>query len=227
MLAVALSTPVPILTYHQVQVAPAGPRTPASAAFWVPAKRFDAQVTALARAGYHGVTLSQAWAGRGLPSKPVVVTFDDGYASQYTAAGRTLRRLHWPGVLNLETSRVDVPGGVTTKQVRTLLRRGWELSSHTLTHPDLTQVSAARRTQEIAGSRTLLRRRFGVPVRFLAYPYGHQNAATRAAVRAAGYTGATTTRARVAKPSSDPFALPRITVSPRLTGSALVRRLHG
>ena len=162
-----------------------------------------------------------------LPRKPVVVSFDDGYASQYATAGRVLRRLHWPGVLNLETSRLDTPGGLTTAQVRALLRRGWELSSHTLTHPDLTKVSAARRRQEIAGSRALLRRRFGVRVRFFAYPYGHHDAAARAAVRAAGYTGATTTRARVAKPTSDPLALPRITVSPRRTGAQLVRRLRG
>jgi peptidoglycan/xylan/chitin deacetylase (PgdA/CDA1 family) len=231
MLAVAPAPPVPILTYHQVQAAPAAPRLPASASFWVSAQHFDAQLTALARAGYHGVTLSQAWAawhgGRALPAKPVVVSFDDGYTSQYTTGRRVLERLHWPGVLNLETARLDVPGGLATAQVRTLLRRGWELSSHTLTHPDLTQVSAARRTQEIAGSRTLLQRRFGVRVRFIAYPYGRHNAAVRASVRAAGYTGATTTRQRVAKPTSDRFALPRITISPRTTGAQLLKRLRG
>ena len=78
---------VPILTYHDLR--------PTPASISVPAARFRAQLDALAKAGYHGVTLSQAWAGwhggPALPSHPVVITFDDGYASQYTVAGAELR----------------------------------------------------------------------------------------------------------------------------------------
>jgi peptidoglycan/xylan/chitin deacetylase (PgdA/CDA1 family) len=231
LVAGALAHPVPILTYHQLQAAPAPPRAPASATFWMPAKRFDAQLSALARAGYHGVTLSRVWAawhgGRALPSKPVVVSFDDGYASQFTTAGRVLHRLHWPGVLNLETKRLDAPGGLATAQVRTLLRRGWELSSHTFTHPDLTTVGRARLTREVAGSRTTLRHLFQVPVNFFCYPYGRANAAVRAAVRDAGYTGATTTHAGTARPRSDRWMLPRFGVGPRDTAAKLLKRLRG
>jgi len=61
---------------------------------------------ALAAQGYHGVTLQQAWDawhhGGLLPSKPVVVSFDDGYSGQYKDAMPVLRSLHWPGVLNLK-----------------------------------------------------------------------------------------------------------------------------
>ena len=53
-------------------------------------------------------------------------------------------------MLNLEVSRVDVPGGLLSGVVETLTGSGWELASHSLTHPDLTRVSAGRLKREIA-----------------------------------------------------------------------------
>jgi peptidoglycan/xylan/chitin deacetylase (PgdA/CDA1 family) len=225
-----IAPPVPILTYHELRAAPAPPRSPASASLWVPRARFDAQLDGLAAAGYHGVTLSQAWAawhgGPALPAKPLVVTFDDGYASQYTVARPELRKLGWPAVLDLEAARLKARGGLSPARVRVLLGDGWELASHTLTHPDLTRVRAARLAREVAGSRSDLRRLFGVAVNFFCYPYGRANAATRAAVRRAGYLGATTTHAGVARPG-EAMTLPRIGVGPRDTPARLLRRLRG
>jgi peptidoglycan/xylan/chitin deacetylase (PgdA/CDA1 family) len=222
--------PVPILIYHELRAAPAPPRSPASASLWVPEPRFAAQLDALAAAGYRGVTLSQAYAawhgGPALPAHPVVVTFDDGYASQYTVARPELRKLGWPGVLDLEAARLQARGGLSPARVRVLLADGWELASHSLTHPDLTRVSALRLSREVSGSRSDLRRRFGVAVNFFCYPYGRANAATRAAVRRAGYLGATTTHAGVARPG-EAFALPRIAVGPKDTPARLLRRLRG
>ena len=221
--------PVPILTYHELRSPPKAPRSPSSASLWVPGARFSSQMRGLARSGYHGVTLSQVWAawhgGPALPARPVVVSFDDGYNAQYSVAGRVLRSLHWPGVLNLELSRVGVRGGLSAAQVRTLVRRGWEIASHTYTHPDLTRVSASALQHEVADSRTELRRRFGVEVAFFCYPYGRTSAAVEDAVAVAGYSGATTTSAGVAAPSSEPLALPRMTVRPRDTAATLAQRM--
>jgi peptidoglycan/xylan/chitin deacetylase (PgdA/CDA1 family) len=225
-----IGPPVPILTYHELRAAPAPPRSPTSASLWVPRARFDAQLDGLAAAGYHGVTLSQAYAawhgGPALPAHPVVVTFDDGYASQYAVARPELRKLGWPGVLDLETARLKARGGLSPARVRMLLGDGWELASHTLTHPDLTKVSAARLRREVSGSRSDLRRRFGVAVNFFCYPYGRADAATRAAVRRAGYLGATTTHTGVARPG-EAMMLPRIGVGPKDTPARLLRRLRG
>jgi peptidoglycan/xylan/chitin deacetylase (PgdA/CDA1 family) len=224
-----IAPPVPILTYHELRAAPAPPRSPASASLWVPRARFAAQLDGLAAAGYHGVTLSQAWAawhgGPALPAKPVVVSFDDGYAAQYTVAGPALARLHWPGLMNLEIARIG-GAGLSEARVRALLGGGWELASHTLTHPDLTRVRAARLAREVSGSRSDLRRLFGVAVNFFCYPYGRADAATRAAVRRAGYLGATTTHVGVARPG-EAMTLPRIGVGPRDTPARLLRRLRG
>ena len=91
--------PVPILMYHVVTAPPAGTRV--SGAVDAARARSARRSRCCAREGYHGVTLGQVWkawhGGPGLPAKPIVVSFDDGYLSQYThakpvAAGRRLAR---------------------------------------------------------------------------------------------------------------------------------------
>ena len=187
--------PVAILMYHVVAAAPPGA---AYKDLWVAPGRFSQEMHALAHAGYHATTLDavwRAWHGHGsLPRHPVVISFDDGYQSQSTAARRMLHRLGWPGVLNLEVKNVGLKGGLARDQVRAMMRDGWEIDAHTLTHPDLTTVDAARLRREVGGSRRWLRRAFGVPVDFFAYPSGRYNPTVEAAVRAAGYMGATTTQ---------------------------------
>ena len=205
--------PVPILMYHVITVAPAGTAYPE---LWTPRKRFRATVVLLAHRGFHGVTIEQvhrAWAGGpGLPAKPIVLTFDDGYLSQDTHAKPALRALGWPGVLYLEGKNLG-PGGLTTREVHEMVAAGWEVGAHTLTHPDLTTVDDATLRREVAGSRALLQRRLRIPVHAFCYPAGRNDARVRAAVRAAGYTTATTVEPGIASPRDDPFALPRIRVN--------------
>jgi peptidoglycan/xylan/chitin deacetylase (PgdA/CDA1 family) len=214
---------VPILMYHVIGTPPAGAPYPA---LWVPWRRFVGEMLALRAAGFHAVTLDEVFAawhgGRLLPRHPVVVSFDDGYAGQADRAGRTLRALRWPGVLNLEVHDVGLAGGLSRAQVRELLHDGWELDAHTLTHPDLTTLAAAPLREEVAGSRRWLRRAFSVPVRFFAYPSGRYDARVEAAVRSAGFLGATTTQPGVVHPDGDPYAMPRVRVDPALTPSTLV-----
>jgi peptidoglycan/xylan/chitin deacetylase (PgdA/CDA1 family) len=205
---------VPILTYHRVGSTPG----------------FAKQVAALERKGYEAVTLGrvwQAWRGEAsLPRRPVVLTFDDGYLSQYRTAARALRARRWPGVLNLQVDRLGTAGGLTRTQVRRMLADGWELDSHTLTHPDLTQVGPQRLRRELVGSREAIARHFGVTPSFFCFPYGHHDASVEAAVHAAGYLAATTTRRGLASPRGDRFALPRISVSAATKPAALLRRLR-
>jgi peptidoglycan/xylan/chitin deacetylase (PgdA/CDA1 family) len=215
--------PVAILMYHVIGRAPARAAYPE---LWVPTGRFRAQMRALARAGYHGVTLARvhdAWHGRAsLPVRPVVISFDDGYLSQARAARAVLDRRGWPGVLNLEVHNVGLPGGLSRGQVTALARDGWEIDAHTLTHPDLTTLDPAALRREVAGSRAWLRRVFGLPVRFFAYPAGRYDPAVEAAVRHAGFEGATTTAPGIGRPHQDQYALPRIRVLPETTARQLV-----
>jgi peptidoglycan/xylan/chitin deacetylase (PgdA/CDA1 family) len=138
--------------------------------------------------------------GAPLPRRPVVISFDDGYLSQYTHAFPVLEADHWPGVLNMEVNFVGPATGLRPWRIRRLLAGGWELDAHTLTHPDLTTLDAAELRRQVAGSRTALRRRFHVPVNFFCYPDGRYDDRVIAEVRRAGFLGATTTTYGLARP---------------------------
>ena len=207
-----MNTAVPILMYHVIARAPADAPYPN---LFVSPGRFAAQVAYLARHGYRGVTLDRVWDHwrrcLPLPARPVVVSFDDGFSSWDRAAYPVLRRLGWPGTLNLALSHLNGVD-VRARWVKKLIQAGWELDSHTLTHPDLTLLSPRDLRREVAGSRRRLRRLFGAPVHFFCYPSGRYDARVIAAVRAAGYVGATTTIEGLATPGA-PYVLKRIRVN--------------
>jgi peptidoglycan/xylan/chitin deacetylase (PgdA/CDA1 family) len=205
--------PVPILMYHVIKAPTAS--TP-MAELWTPAETFKATIELLKKEGYNGVTLDQVWqawnGGPGLPAKPLVISFDDGYLSHTVTAKPILQAAGWPGVLNLEGKNIG-KGGLTTTQVEGLIAAGWEIDSHTLTHPDLTASDDASLKTELVDSRKLLQEKFNVPANFFCYPAGKNDARVRAAVEAAGYKGATTVEPGIASKSDNPYELPRIRVN--------------
>jgi peptidoglycan/xylan/chitin deacetylase (PgdA/CDA1 family) len=208
-----LRTPVPVLTYHVIGTPPPGAPFPE---LYVTPGLFRAQIAALVAAGYHAVTLDrvwQAWHGRArLPSKPVGLSFDDGYRGDFGAAMPVLRRRGWPGVLNLLVANLHRRGwGLRSWMVQRMIRNGWEVASHTLTHPDLNTVSPTQLWREVHRSRLVLQRRFHVPVDFFCYPSGDFDAAVLAAVRRAGYVGAATELPGLAQPSQ-PDTLRRVRI---------------
>ena len=224
--AAARRMAVPILMYHVVSAAPPG--TP-NAELWVDRHVFAGEMQALKRAGYRAITLRQAfdaWQHGGpLPKHPLVVSFDDGYLSDYTHAKPVLHALGWPGVLNLQLDVIG-PGGLTVHQIRSLMAAGWEIDSHTLTHPDLTTLDDTRLRRELVDSRRQLRRRFGVTADFFAYPAGRYDDRVVAAVKAAGYRGATTTDPGLGT-RAQPFTLPRVRVNGSDTPKTLLARISG
>ena len=181
--------PVPILEYHVLGPAPAAAAYPE---LYVSRPDFHRQMSWLAEQGYQAVTLEaveDAWyQGGKLPAKPVVISFDDGYRPQFTYALPELRKHGWPGLLNLKAEGSDL----YESNVRAMIAAGWELAAHTIHHSDLTTLEAAALKEEVAGSRAILRREYGVPVKNFCYPAGRFDEAVIAAVEAAGYTGATT-----------------------------------
>lgn len=117
----------------------------------------------------------------------------------------------WPGVLNLKLEALE-QGELSDEMVEEMLAAGWELGSHTVTHADLAQLSGAELRREVAGSRRRLERRFEVPVDFFCYSAGSYDEEAVAAVRSAGYRGATTTEPGLAAPGGDRLTMPRLRV---------------
>jgi peptidoglycan/xylan/chitin deacetylase (PgdA/CDA1 family) len=181
--------PVPILEYHVLGAAPADAPYPE---LYVTRPDFHRQMDWLDQHGFQAVTLEtveDAWYHGGtLPPKPIVLSFDDGYRPQFTYALPELRKHGWPGVLNLKAEGSDL----YTSNVEAMIDAGWELAAHTIHHLDLTSLDDEQLQEEVAGSRRMLRREYGVPVADFCYPAGRFDETVVAAVKAAGYTGATT-----------------------------------
>jgi peptidoglycan/xylan/chitin deacetylase (PgdA/CDA1 family) len=221
---------IPILVYHVINTQPAG--SSASPALYVPADEFSSQMQALKAAGWHAVTLNQAEAywtkGTSLGAgKPIILTFDNGYASHYTNALPALRQLGWTGVEDLQiTGLPSSEGGLTDTQIRGLIAAGWELDTQGMSHVDLTTLSASQLTSEIASARQTLQTRYGVPVNWFSYPSGDYNSTVVAAVRAAGYLGATTVNRGWARPNGDRFRLPRLVVTGGTSPSQLLAQIN-
>jgi peptidoglycan/xylan/chitin deacetylase (PgdA/CDA1 family) len=222
---------VPILMYHVINPPPAGAPFPG---LYVEPSEFAAQMQALANAGYHAITQDQMWAywKRGvmpLPAgqKPIVVSFDNGYQSQYTNALPVLRRLGWVGNENVQlTGLPPSQGGLSQAQVKGLVAAGWELDTQGISHADLITLDATQLAEQVASSRKTIQRRYGVPVNWFCYPSGHYDATVIAAVKSAGYTGSTTVVPGWAGPESDPYRLPRLRVLGGTSPESLLSELQ-
>jgi peptidoglycan/xylan/chitin deacetylase (PgdA/CDA1 family) len=179
---------------------------------YVPPNELREQVAWLAGHGWHSVGLGAVasyWrSGTPLPDKPIVLSFDDGYPGDWRYALPILRARHFAGVLNLQV------GNLVPLHVRQLVRAGWEIDSHTFTHPDLRTLGDAQVIREVAGSRRWIQRMFGVPAPAFCYPFGFYDERIIRAVRLAGYLVAESERPGWAFPSGGVYALSRIRITP-------------
>jgi peptidoglycan/xylan/chitin deacetylase (PgdA/CDA1 family) len=214
--------------YHVIAPPPGGAPFPG---LYVQPQEFAAQMQALKQAGWHAVTLDQLQAywtkGAKLPAgRPIVITFDNGYHSQYAEALPVLRRMGWVADENIQLSGLPpTQGGLTTGQVKSMVDAGWELDTQGISHADLVTLDAAQLRYQIDSARKTIQRRYGVPVNWFCYPSGHYDTTVIDAVRSAGYVGSTTVVPGWAGPSNDPFRLPRLRVLGGTSPSALLQQI--
>lgn len=213
-----------VLCYHAVH-----PDWPATLS--VRPDAFERQVTHLVERGYRGATFTDALRGtRG--RRTLVVTFDDGFRSVVERAKPILDRYDLPGTLYVPTDwpgRTDPmtwPGieqwlgtphepqlqSLDWDALRELTAAGWEIGSHTCSHPHLTRVTEdAELDRELVASRAVLERELDRPCSSLAYPYGDVDARVEAAAKRAGYAAACTL-----PPAKDPLPPPHPLQWPRM-----------
>ncbi|MBV9838970.1 MAG: polysaccharide deacetylase family protein [Solirubrobacterales bacterium] len=219
---------VPVLMYHVIAAPPPGAPFPG---LYVVPEEFATQMNALKAAGWHPVTLDQleAYWTRGVPlgpGKPIVLTFDNGYRSQYVNALPVLQRLGWVADENIQlTGLPPSQGGLTSAQVRGLIDAGWELDTQGISHADLIKLGATELRYQVATARQILQRRYGVPVNWFCYPSGHYDATVVDEVRAAGFVGSTTVIPGWASRGEDPYRLPRLRVLGGTSPAALLAQI--
>ena len=224
------TNPVPILMYHVIAAPPPGAPFPG---LYVPPAEFAEQMQALKGAGWHAVTLDEVEAywrhGSSLGAgKPIVISFDNGYNSQYTQALPVLRRMGWVGDENIQlTGLPPSQGGLGPAQIRGLLAAGWELDTQGISHADLITLDAEELHYQVAVARQTLQQRYHVPVNWFCYPSGDYDATVVAAVKAAGFVGSTTVVPGWAHPGDDRYRLHRLRVLGGTSGQQLLELLAG
>jgi peptidoglycan/xylan/chitin deacetylase (PgdA/CDA1 family) len=225
--APARSVHVPVLTYHRVAPLSAVGLTDLK----VDPANFVAELAALRKGGYHPITQAELfnalYRSEALPSKPIIISVDDGYVDDVTRILPALQRFHMVATFFVITGRMTEPGFLSAVQIRELEQAGMDIGDHTAHHVDLRAITPSELQMETAGSRKVLERVLGHPVYFFAYPFGDFNAAVLQAVHAAGFTMAYTTAGGITESTSAPLTMPRIHVGRAETPSGLLSLLGG
>jgi len=179
-----------------------------------------------------------AFGDRGSPAyRPVVITFDDGYADFHEHALPVLERLGFPATLFVTTGwlhdagphAAGAPPGrmLTWRQIEEIAASGIEIGAHGHSHAQLDQLGPVALREELIRSRRLLQDRLGSGIETMAYPYGYSSARVRREVRAAGYGAACAVANTVMTGGHDPYAVPRLTVRAGTSIGRFARALEG
>ena len=223
----ANSVQVPVLTYHRVAPLSAVGLTDLK----VEPANFVAELAALQAGGYHTISQAQLfdalYKGAKLPTRPVIISVDDGYVDDITRILPALQRFHMVATFFVITGRMTEPGFLTADQIRQLDQAGMDVGDHTAHHVDLrllTAGAAADRDRRLkagarAGSRppgVLLR----LSVRGLQRRRRHRRSR-------AGFTLAYSTAGGTTERTAAPLTMPRVHVGRAETPGGLVSLLGG
>jgi len=206
---------VPILMYHHVGPL-ASDADEITTNLTVDPEKFEAQLSWLKSQGYQTLTLTQLnqvfFNKRQLPAKPVILTFDDGYADNYQYAFPLLKKYQMSAVIFVITDMRD--GWYTSwAELREMAAAGIEIDSHTASHVDLSQLSGAELTAQLRNSKEVLQKELGIKSLFLSYPAGKFNDSVIDEARRQGYLGAVTTQSGSIVRSQRIFEIPRLRVN--------------
>jgi len=214
--APVLSALVPILMYHSVRPIDFKTTNAFVSSLTLPPTEFERELIYLKSRGFTSITLqdlAQHLKGElPLPSKPVILTFDDGFQNDYQYAFPLLKTYGFTGTFFIITGLIGHPEYMTWGQVVDLERSGMEIGSHTITHPDLTRMTPVVRDSQLTESKQTLEEKLGVPITALSYPGGAFNDDVVAAARRAGYDVAVTTRYGATPPAGKPMEVSRLRI---------------
>lgn len=221
----AADTAVPILLYHSVNDRPAAGQE----AYTVTPAAFREHVRAISDAGRTALSIGEfASALRGersLPSRSVLVTFDDGFADTRPAVELLLDAGLKASVF-VTSGWVGEKGMLTPSGIRELAGMV-EVGAHSVTHPRLDELSVAQAAAEISESKAALEDVIQAPLESFAYPHGAYDRRARAAVINAGFFTAAAVKNALSHREDDPYALARVTVMARTPAHDIEMLLAG
>ncbi|MBC8531335.1 polysaccharide deacetylase family protein [Gehongia tenuis] len=231
---------VPVLMYHHLLKSGENKRYKGNEIV-VTVENFQKQMDYLHDNGYHTVTLSELsrflYHGGTLPEKPVLITFDDGYYSNYQYAYPILRQYGYTAVVFLVTSKITDEQAPFDPNAITMLswpvveksRDVFEYEAHTHALHEITQNGRSRLTDS---SYEGVLKDLGQSLEHLenkafSYPYGFYNDTVIKALQEKGFELAFTVRSGYVKKGSDPYQLPRFNIRPNCSLESFIGIVNG
>ena len=218
-----IRTSIPILTYHRV--APDGPKR--LARYRVTPDRFAQQIRHLRKEGFRSVTpeelLDALSANRPLRGRPVMLTFDDGYADFAEHAWPILAECGFTAVLLVVPDKVggradwdarfgDPAPLLDWPDIAVLAREGVSIESHSATHRPLSSLEAEAIYWEALSSAAAIERVVGRRPMAFSYPFGALDPVVERVVEECGYRLGFAATTGVCSLASDPLRLSRLEI---------------
>lgn len=186
---------MPILMYHHIRDFN-DPNDQIGINLSVSPQKFADQLDLIKSKGYTTITFSNLETGN-IPTKPIVLTFDDGYKNFYQNAYPELKKRGMVGTVFVITQDIGKDQYMDEKEIKEINANGIEIGSHTLSHPDLSKLSSDRAEKEISNSKKTLESLTDNQIISFCYPSGKFSEETTQILKNASYKYAVTTKSKL------------------------------
>lgn len=216
MQAIALEEKIllPITTYHSI-----GEADPTSELYeyTLSAEHFEKHLQYIKANGYTTLTFDELKEylkdGKDVPHKSILITFDDGYRSQYNIAYPLLREYGMKATFFVITAKIDTLGFMSWDELEEMRDVGFQIASHTHSHSELSQLSEEDIHYELSNSKKLLEKKLGIKVSTFAYPEENPTSNVSITAKNLGYTFGRSSNPQRFVNTSDVFMLPGIEIT--------------
>ncbi|NLI91616.1 MAG: polysaccharide deacetylase family protein [Peptococcaceae bacterium] len=200
---------IPVLMYHSISTIP-------NNTLGIPVEQFKEEMQWLYNQNYHPLSLEEFYEAlvneAPVPEKPILLTFDDGYLDNYSAAWPVLQQHHFRATFFIVTGSLG-PGMMDWKELQDLKDHGNSIGSHTVNHYDLRQLSSGGQEDELSASKQVLDEHLGINVQAFCFPSGRYNNRTLELMPQLGYKLGFTTIPGNVHLGDNPLTLKRVRIS--------------
>jgi peptidoglycan/xylan/chitin deacetylase (PgdA/CDA1 family) len=219
-----IETQVPILMYHYVRVVDKNADL-LGYNLSIDPDIFEQQLKWLKDNGYKTLTTQNIVDGNIYP-KSVIMTFDDGYHNFYTEAFPRFKKYDFTATVAIIIDQINTNGYLSENEIKELESYGIEITSHTMSHADLTKLDDQSLKNELENSKSFLENKFSGRINALVYPYGKFDDNVIKKAREAGYLMGITTEPGIADLKDNHYKLNRIRIDNRDGLDGFIRKME-